>query len=289
MNRLYYMNFELLAGFLALSTFWFFYRYLLSKLLANSFLFPRKWKSIMLSWLVFAIIWGIGVLLLNYIGKISEWFLPLVLLVFGMLVLSIDFILSPLLNHYETKHSKAEAESIEALKKELNLQDIKLIIQDSKKINAFAMGAVPFSRLIIIGKKLFTQFNREQQKALILHEKAHLIKHHVLLLYLLHAILFVCSFYFVIYFNATDIRGTWKAPVFLGGGSGLMYYYIPRLFMKRYEYKADAYAAGVIGSDAYIDMLNRLDEITGGKLQRNSASHPNLKQRIANVKKKDKR
>ncbi|TDS16018.1 M48 family metalloprotease [Sphingobacterium paludis] len=171
-----------------------------------------------------------------------------------------------------------------------NLQ-VAVVISPVKFINAYAFGALPFSRLIVMSEQLIEQLAETDVKAILLHEVGHLKGKHLLQLYLYNLFTAFTYYTLLIYFFriSTDFTIAEKFSCIIAGASvfGLLAYFIPVPIMKKFEYDADSYAAKKIGVGCYSRMLQNLDQLTQGALTQSDFYHPNLQQRLSKLKNED--
>ena len=73
--------------------------------------------------------------------------------------------------------------------------------------------------------------------------------------------------------------------VITGGFVGFILYYVPSKVSYKFEYQSDMYAAKNFSKIAIINALERLDEISNGKLTKGNVTHPNLEKRLKNLNK----
>lgn len=61
--------------------------------------------------------------------------------------------------------------------------------------------------------------------------------------------------------------------------------FIPMIFYRKMEFEADRFGAEKVGVETYAQMLNTLNELSGGKMVKGDVAHPTLAKRIENVRK----
>ncbi|KGE15495.1 M48 family metallopeptidase [Sphingobacterium deserti] len=166
-----------------------------------------------------------------------------------------------------------------------------VVISPVKFINAYAFGALPFSRLIVMSEQLVEQLTETDIKAVLLHEMGHLKGKHLLQLYLYNLFTVFMYYTLVMYFfrSSMDFTIAEKFSCIIAGGAifGLLAYFIPVPMMKKFEYDADYYAAKIIGVEHYSQMLQNLDQLTQRALTHSDFYHPNLQQRLNKLKDED--
>jgi len=64
---------------------------------------------------------------------------------------------------------------------------------------------------------------------------------------------------------------------------GLPMWLIPSLTQRVFEYEADAYASRLVDKKSIIEALNKLNEMSNGKIAKGGITHPSLEKRIDNI------
>ncbi len=178
--------------------------------------------------------------------------------------------------------------------------------------NAFATGAFKNSSLVAVSTGLLSSMTKEEVEAVLAHEVAHIVNGDMITLTLVQGVVNT----FVVFF--AKIVGYFVDRVILKNdrdGPGIGYYVtdivcqivfgllasiIVAWFSRQREYRADAGAAGLMGtSQPMINALARLGGMTPGELPKSMAasgisdkprflalfsSHPAMEERIAALK-----
>ncbi len=210
-------------------------------------------------------------------------------LLLGILLISIfptfDYVIRPVLLRLFNNFSVLP-ENINVWLKNLTDNKISVYVVSTPLYNAFAIGVLPFSRTILIGRPLAEQMSDSELKAVIAHELAHLYLGHVFLRYII-SILCVVIFSLV-NIKVYKIADAYAMPlnyIIVGVCSAisgvLLLWLIPGYVFRKFEYAADKYAAKMVGNDAVKQALLRLDSLTKGKVSRGGLVHPPLQKRVS--------
>lgn len=81
--------------------------------------------------------------------------------------------------------------------------------------------------------------------------------------------------------NSSGNPGLWIA--LQGGVWGGLLVVTSQLVQRKLEYQADLFAAKMVGKRAYAQTLTRLNELTGGGLEKKAINYPSLRKRIQHV------
>ncbi len=154
--------------------------------------------------------------------------------------------------------------------------------------NAYAIGMLKHAKAIVISNDLIENMSDSELKGIIAHEVGHLKQKHIFKLYLAFVVAIAIGYFCSTYILPLTFA---KLPIpealqhALGGGIfyGLPIWIIPSLTQRVLEYEADAYAGTLAGKEHIIAALNKLDEMSGGKVSQGNLAYPTLEQRIANI------
>lgn len=206
---------------------------------------------------------------------------------FIILLVGLGPILFPLIVLFRSKKYEMNHELEKLVNKEMNIK-VKIRVINQNLVNAFATGVLPFSKIILLGAPLFHQFSNEELKAIIAHEVGHTQKRHLLYLTLIMITIQISSMFLYQYIILPIIIMNSLGWIFKGASMGLLFVFgneIFSFFQKKSEYSADQFAAEKVGKSKYANVLKKLDEITGGKLQNKTMTHPTLLERLNNLEK----
>jgi len=166
-------------------------------------------------------------------------------------------------------------------------EDIKIIETNADVLNAYASGILPYSRTIIVGKKVRDTLSTPELQSIIYHELGHLKRNHLLKLYLINLLVIAIgalSFAFLRKFIVESetpllwvgLHGAFSAALLIAATS---------IAQRRFEYEADLYSAHRTKNAQIISALKKIDVISGGKVSGKSLNYPTLQEREANVQK----
>ena len=171
--------------------------------------------------------------------------------------------------------------------KESILSEYRIKIIDKNLFNAYATGIIPFSKTILIGKQLIYNLDKNQLLSIILHEVGHLKLNHLLKLYILNLILTILSYilfyFFNIYYYCKDNLLNLLFIFLIGCFMGFLFWFIPGKVQYKFEYQADSYASNLNGKENLKSALEKLDNLSGGKVSKGGITHPKLLNRIKNI------
>ncbi len=220
----------------------------------------------------------------NFINESERFAKILAGVLFITLLRSYSFIFEPyilyLRNENKNNITLKELAEIEGM------EGIKLIEIDSKVINAFAMGFFDWNKVVLITKGMFQNMSKTGIRNIIYHEIGHIREKHLLIAFLFN---FISSTLLIVILSETNkfIDQLQYSHLFAGLINGsivfLLFYVFPGLLQRILEYRADSYAARIVGRDSYVDSLVELNNITNKSLDKWTINYPNLSQRIANV------
>lgn len=165
-----------------------------------------------------------------------------------------------------------------------------IFFTDQITSNAYSTGIIPFYKIIMVGNNLKEELTKTQLKAIIYHEIGHHEKKHILKLFFINVILqtvFFVMFSVIYRLHITDSIMEPLLVALTGGIGGFLFWVIPNKVSFYFEYHADEYSALHYNREAMIDSLQKLDEISEGKLTKGNYNHPNLEKRLKNIVKNE--
>jgi Zn-dependent protease with chaperone function len=157
-------------------------------------------------------------------------------------------------------------------------------------VNAFAIGILPKSRLIILGNELIANCTDDEIESILIHEYAHHKNNDLVHFYLL----LTCSCLFFLLFrenfllflkNIIPNINNGIAIGIYGGLNGLIFGAF--LFSKlshNAEYRADGFSARTTNNNSMILALKKISFLTEQLIDKGSVTHPSLEKRIKNIK-----
>lgn len=162
----------------------------------------------------------------------------------------------------------------------------KIYISDTVIYNAYAMGVLPFSKSIIIGRKLAEKLEHDELNAILFHEIGHLENNH------LPKIFFYSLFISTIgVLSALALFPFYKSTAFevpLIIGHTIFFFCVmmllgTTLLQRKFEIEADKYSAINASKVAIIKALKKLDVLTNGDVSKGGLNYPNLQTRINSI------
>lgn len=235
---------------------------------------------------LFAIVFFLVPLFIHSYKNPSKFRLLLSLFVFLLLATSYNFLIRPSVRFVISNKYEENAQMELWLRKNFGYNfPIKNINDDI--INAYAIGVIPFSKTIMLGKPLLDHMDFQELKCILLHEVGHLKYNHLLIKFNAALIDSAATAYFWVYiFPLIKIFGYNFLNVAIAGVTigGFQVVFLG-LVQRAMEYKADLFSARYFGAEEYARALSKLNEISAGKLEKDSLTHPPLEKRIAYVKK----
>lgn len=208
-----------------------------------------------------------------------------VLIVFIILLVGLGPVLFPLIVLMRSKTYEINDDLEQRVNQEMNTK-VKVRVINQNLINAFATGVLPFSKIILIGAPLFHKLTNDELKAIIAHEIGHTKKRHLLYLTLLMIVIQITLMLFYQHLLLPLIAQNGLGWIFKGAALGSLFVLgneIYGFFQKKTEYSADKFAAEMVGKNNYANVLKKLDEVTGGKLQNKTTTHPTLTERLNHI------
>lgn len=201
----------------------------------------------------------------------------------GILSVSIipvsNYVIMPI---YFTLSNKLEKLNIDIK----TLTKYNIYVSDTVVYNAYATGVLPFSKSIIIGRKLIEQLDEEELNAILFHEIGHLEKNHIRKTFyyslLISTIGVVTSFLFFPFYKSTSFE------VILIIGHTIFFFCILMLLgtsilQRRFELEADRYSGINFSKTSMIKALLKLDALTNGEVSKGGLAYPTLQTRIKSL------
>ncbi len=250
-----------------------------------------SWKTMILDflfrWLVLYVFYAIIYFVIGF--QVVDMFGNIIVftsIFIGVVLVSIyGYALKPIIIFRDKKLSRSTNH-------EKTYQDIlfgnKIYIHTKNFNNAYAIGILKFAKGVILSNELVEKMSPDELKGIIAHEVGHLKRNHIFKLYLAFvvaiAIGYFCSVYvFPITFAKLPIHEAFQHAIKGGIFYGVPIWIISSLTQRVLEYEADAYAGTLAGKEHIIAALNKLDEMSGGKVSQGNLAYPTLEQRIANI------
>lgn len=233
-----------------------------------------------ISWVIFSLIFAFSFTFLTSLGTSWVIILPISLL-FLVCIKSFDYVIQPQIFYYFRKNRRIF--DFDHIIKESDTK-AKVIVVDKLK-NAYATGLRLFylNSVIMLGSDLMSKMNEQQIKGIVWHEIAHLKFRHLYVLLFLDAIGFYIIFIAVVVLEVYYPDNMLIKLFVISLLSGCVIFL--QMGMRRYELKADVYAASKVGADVYISALEKLNKMANGKMEKFDFSHPKLSTRIKNIRK----
>ena len=247
------------------------------------------------SWVLFIILAiNIFIIVGNWLNmnSTSTLLVFILTLTFNITILSYDFIVYPILLRLRKTTYIEHPRFQEIILKKFN-KNISVRILNYDILNAFATGVLPYDKIILLGKPLLDKMNGQQAEAILYHEYGHLKNNHISKLFLLNIISTTFFTYMMVYHTSSleflftgANKHSLSVCILAGSLSGILssiVFYVQR----NMEYEADEFSRKQIGSEALVSSLITLNELSGGKMEKASSTHPTLKKRIEHITKFD--
>lgn len=214
------------------------------------------------------------------------------LIAIGVLVaaspLTFDFVFRPLLLLLR-KNKIGRLSSLEDWAQATFGERLRVRMYEGEVKNAYAVGVIPFSETILIGRPLVEKLSTDALRAAVAHEVGHL-RHNDLLVRYLSSVLctavIATGFYQIVVKPEYGSLLLYIASLALTGGimSALCFVGFHKgLVERRSEYAADRFAAKHMSSEKYALALQELDVVMDGSLSKGSVSHPSLEKRLQHI------
>lgn len=208
----------------------------------------------------------------------------LVAILFSSLFVSYWFFVAPIFHVFKKK----------IFERDINLENVifnkgfkyKIYYTSCLKTNAYATGSIPFFKFIVLSDDLKHLLEPEELNAIVFHEIGHHEEKHIIKLYYVNVLCFTLYYLtidFIINIGFEKIYEFISILVVAGFG-GLMFYYLPNKIIYYYEFKADMFAAKIVGAETFKKTLIKVDNLTHGKLNKGNINHPTLEKRLLNIK-----
>lgn len=211
--------------------------------------------------------------------------------VFAMLInfsfIIIPFFIMPIvfrlkkLNQWDPLNFKFSNDQISKITKGRKIYLIEL-----EDPNAYVMGILSFSQIIVITQNLFSILNDTEIESIIAHEEGHIKQNHLTKLLLATTILFTVSAIiqtiYIFPLQQTSPYYGYIISAYHGISAGIITFLIGYI-NKIYEKEADLFASKITDKIALISALKKIDNFYQGALHKWSYNYPTLNQRIENV------
>ena len=162
----------------------------------------------------------------------------------------------------------------------------KLYLIELEDPNAYVMGILSYSQIIVITQNLFSILNNTEIESIIAHEEGHIKNNHLPKLLIATIALFTISAIiqtiFIFPLQQTSSYYGYIISVYHGLSAGAIAFLIGSL-NKIYEKEADTFASNITDKIAIISALKKIDTFYDGALNKWSYNYPTLIQRIENV------
>lgn len=161
-----------------------------------------------------------------------------------------------------------------------------IYISDTIIYNAYATGVLPFSKSIIIGRKLTEELQIDELNAILLHEVGHLENNHLQKTFFyslfISTIGILTGFMLFPFYKST----AHEIPFILG--HTIFFFCVmmivgTTILQRKFELEADKYSAVNLSKDCIIKALKKLDTLTNGEVSRGGLNYPNLQTRINSI------
>ncbi|SFH85072.1 M48 family metallopeptidase [Halpernia frigidisoli] len=224
--------------------------------------------------------------LINYSHE-NNYLRLIFIVLFTSFIPSYQFIIERPLTYFLQNKVYIKNEELDSFIKRSNI-NCKIRIINAEVTNAYASGILPFTKTVLVGKKMFEKFENEDLESIIYHEMGHLKLNHIWKLYLIN-LFFSMTFIVIIYYRQrlmANFENTVFAPLsifIIGCIFGLLLYYIPGKVQSKFEFEADKYAVEKVGIENYKHALLSLDKISNGRVAKGGITHPTLEKRLKNI------
>ncbi len=162
----------------------------------------------------------------------------------------------------------------------------KLYLIELEDPNAFVMGILSFSQIIVITQNLFSILDNTEIESIIAHEEGHIKNKHLTKILISTIALFTFSAIiqtvFIFPLQQTSSYYGYIISSYHGISAGIITFLVGSL-NKIYEKEADIFAGRVTNKIAIISALKKIDSFYDGALNKWSYNYPTLSQRIENV------
>lgn len=242
-------------------------------------------KIVLIEWIFLAFCLG----LFSYLSHLFETYQSIGVILLGLgfaLVPSFNFVLRPFLTSLRGEITSPSSKLVKHVHNELGA-DIEVKVHSRGLVNAYAIGVLPTSKTIILGKPLVEKLDLDEIHAVVAHEVGHLRMSHLPIIYLIN-VLCVAAFGFAMsYLYRVQVENVLFGLLLVaavGAIAGALFFgVIPGLITRKLEYDADRFAAQKVGVQCYKRALLKLDDIMDKKLSGGDMAHPPLKQRLQHV------
>ena len=239
----------------------------------------------------FSILWILYFIMISTIlyltdANSSDLLINAIIFLLLAVMMSYDTIIMPIVYLSGNPKDVNRHPDYERWSNDINQNNYKVYLAKKDIINAFATGVLPFSRSIILGKPLVDQLTEEEVKGILAHEVAHLKNHDII-----KQLLISISIFFVCYASSIPlypILYSWPLSHLWVAVHWILFYGLPNLYIMGWyqrftEYRADSFAARMVGKDSIINALKKMNEITEGGLEKKTLTHPVLSKRIQSI------
>ena len=243
-------------------------------------------KFLFFEYIVITITFALAIMTIEKIKENNSVIVFFILFIFSSIPLLYNYIIAPILRYSYSRDIKY-TNSFDYLKDKYNFK-VRICIIESKIVNAFAIGILPFSQTVLISSEIVNKFEKKQLESILFHEIGHIKLNHLvklLFIQLLFLIPSFCNIYFIlpliIDLKIQAIFVALNGAIFIG----LLPLLVQSFFQKRFEFEADSFSTKVMQDDSMSKALYSLNQEVDGAMDKFSFTHPTLQNRINNVNK----
>lgn len=242
------------------------------------------YTHLIIEWLFWIFCFSVFMYFFKGQHQIHKGVLIVIGILFGSILISFGFIVTPLLILLQKRKYTIAIEYQNWARATINDRIQIRIIQQAQP-NAYATGIFSSNKVILLSEALINNLNEADIKNIIFHEYAHLKNNHLFILYLSNvlccSISVLSSSYFYPLFESTSYPGLLVA--LHGALYGVLFIIIPGLVQRQLEFNADKYAAIAVGGTIYGKSLINLNTITNKGLEKKVIHYPHLNDRLKHV------
>jgi Zn-dependent protease with chaperone function len=166
------------------------------------------------------------------------------------------------------------------------VKERKIYLINHNNPNAYVMGILPFSYIIVITKNLFSILSLQEIESLLAHEEGHIKKFHLakslITVSLFFAFSGIIQTFYIFPLQHTSSYYGYIFCIYQALTAGIISFLLG-LINKKFEKEADTYAAQITEKGTVISALKKLDAHYDGSSSKWSHNYPTLNQRIKNV------
>ncbi len=227
---------------------------------------------------ILLLIYALSTTFINSAANSSIYMLFMYVIVVSILLYFNDYILMPRVFLFYNK-ARISEEFTKKLKKE-GLSGKVIIISDSK--NALTMGGSKGTSVVFLGSRILEDLSSDEVLGILYHEIAHIKFNHIYVLMMIRIVticVYVLVFRYV--YDMTSGNPYFYIPI-IGLLGGVLPFF--RMCFRRFEQKADMYAAQNVGIKTYISALTKLNKLNLGGMDKFDIEHYKFNERIKKIK-----